>query len=495
MKKILPLFLLLLLGGSTQANNIQISNVSVAGPHLSFTISWDNSWNTMSNIDPLYPNNWDGAWVFIKYQNNIDNLWKHAKLSTTSADHVINGSVLQIDAVSDGMGVFIRRSNPGSGNVTANVTLKMDPLIGTGTFNFKVFGVEMVYIPQGEFHWGDGPGGYNPTIATIDATKQSGGIAPGLLFTSSPAVPATFPMGFTAFYNMKYEITNEQWVDFLNTLNYDQQAVRTELAPNNAVGTKVYTQTSALGTEHTVQIQTPGLNNTLPAVYACDFTDDDVFNSPNDGQNIPVTSIGRDDVLAYLDWAGLRPMTEMEFEKTCRGTRPRVAAEYAWGSTEIVEYTRQTHFTNTPGTATEALSSALPVVNGRTVSGSNIHAAAGPVRSGAFAQATTGRAASGAGFWGTMEMTGNIWETCIWLDATGVTYTGNHGNGMLTTTGQADVAGWPPVNTNAGVGVRGGDWLSVVNRFSYLTLSGRGAGLMGTARHHTYGGRGCRTAP
>ena len=38
------------------------------------------------------------------------------------------------------------------------------------------------------------------------------------------------------------------------------------------------------------------------------------------------------DVAAYLDWSGLRPMTELEFEKACRGPNAPVAGEYAWGS-------------------------------------------------------------------------------------------------------------------------------------------------------------------
>lgn len=494
MKQFCSLLSIVLLSVTVKANNIQINSVAVSGNTVTFNISWENSWNTMNNIDPLYPNNWDGAWVFVKYQNNIDNLWKHAKLGNTSSDHTISGGVLQIEAVSDSMGVFIRRTNPGSGNVSATVTLKMGPLVGTGTFNFKVFGTEVVYIPQSDFHWGDGAGGYNTSIQTIDAAKQSGGIASGQLFTSSPAVPATFPMGYNAFYNMKYEITSEQWVDFLNTLNYDQQAVRTGIAPNSPAGTMVYGNTTSLGTDHIVQIQNSGLNNTTPAVYACDYTDDDNFNAPNDGQNIPAVFLSHDDLLAYLDWAGMRPMTELEFEKTCRGTRPRVAAEYAWGSTTIAEYARPS-FTNGNGTATESLPASATIVNGRSISGNNVGFSHGPVRSGVFAQSSTGRASSGAGFYGNMEMTGNVWEFAVWIDATGVNFTGNHGDGQLTIPGNANVTGWPSAGSTTGMGFRGGDWLSVTNRFCGLAISGRCGGVSTGGRHINSGGRGCRTAP
>ena len=38
------------------------------------------------------------------------------------------------------------------------------------------------------------------------------------------------------------------------------------------------------------------------------------------------------DLLAYLDWSCLRPMTEFEYEKICRGPVYPVANEYAWGN-------------------------------------------------------------------------------------------------------------------------------------------------------------------
>src|SRR5687767_487287 len=102
MKRLLILAFFLSAAFTTQANNIQISNIIVNGANITFTLSWENSWNTMNNINPLYPNNWDGAWIFVKYQNNVDNLWKHAPLSTVGADHSVTGAsgVLQVDPVS-----------------------------------------------------------------------------------------------------------------------------------------------------------------------------------------------------------------------------------------------------------------------------------------------------------------------------------------------------------------------------------------------------------
>jgi hypothetical protein len=210
MKRYVTILFCILLFSNTYANNITITNVSASGSNITFTLSWDNSWNTTNNIDPLYPNNWDAAWIFIKYQNAIDNLWKHAKVSNLSADHTVTGAggVLQIDAVTDSMGVFIRRSSPGFGNNSnATVTLKMGNLVGSGAFNFKVFGIEMVHIPSSNYWLGDGNTASATQLLNVEITSalQSTGFAANVLYPSCPAVPSTFPMGYNGYYCMKYE--------------------------------------------------------------------------------------------------------------------------------------------------------------------------------------------------------------------------------------------------------------------------------------------------
>lgn len=482
----------LLTSMAVMANNIQVSNITASGTNISFTVAWDNSWNTMSNINPLYPNNWDGAWVFIKYQNNIDNLWKHAKVSSTVTDHTISGGILEINTVSDGMGIFLRRTNPGNGSVSATVTLKMNPLTGTGAFNFKVFATEMVYIPQGNFQLGDGQvsGAAYFSSQDIDATKQSGGINAGALFSGSPALSANFPMGYNAYYLMKYELTTEQWVDFLNTLTYDQQANRIDVAPNAVVNTQIYTPTAGTIMDNIIKIQSTGLNNTLPATFGCDLDGDNVYNETNDGQNIAFPMINKADFFAWLDWSGLRPMTELEFEKAGRGTQNRVAGEYAWGSTEIVTKLR-TNLSNL-GLATEAWTGT--VSNGLVMANAGPNPSYGPSRSGVFATGSSGRASAGAGFYGNMELTGNVWEFTIAADATGAPFTGNNGDGLLTVSGNADVLNWPNPTLTTGVQLRGGSWYETSGYNVYTQLSYRA--LAATApRTLSLGGRGARTAP
>ena len=36
-------------------------------------------------------------------------------------------------------------------------------------------------------------------------------------------MPSGFPSGYSAFYAMKYEITQQQYVDFLNSISVDKQ--------------------------------------------------------------------------------------------------------------------------------------------------------------------------------------------------------------------------------------------------------------------------------
>jgi formylglycine-generating enzyme required for sulfatase activity len=235
----------------------------------------------------------------------------------------------------------------------------------------------------------------------------------------------------------------------------------------------------------------PGINNTQPAVFGCDFSQDNVYNTSNDGQNIPFMCDAKADILAYLDWAGLRPLTEMAYEKLCRGPRPRLAGEYPWGSTNFNARTRG-NLTN-GGTATEATTAT--VVNGQVTasSGSTAHGAA---CNGIFATASTGRESSGAGFYGHMELSGNLWEMAVAAATGGTSFTGSeHGNGLLTADGECDMANWPPPNggANTGMMVRGGSWWETSNAVGFTRTSYRGPSV-GVGRSYIYGIRGARSA-
>ena len=463
---------------TANANNVVITATTVAGSNVTFNISWENSWNTN-----LAPNNWDAVWVFVKYQDCATRLWAHAGLSTIGADHT-TVAPLQVDPVTDGRGVFIRRSALGGGNIAStSVTLKMT--IPAGTYNYKVFGVEMVNIPQNNFELGDGlsTSTYNSII--VNATSQSAGISAATLGGASATVPNTFPVGYNAVYCMKYEITQEQYVEFLNSLTYTQQAARTVNDPISAAGT--YALAAGFYYRNGIRISVPGNNSALPAVYACDATSG-IENNSDDGQNIPVSQISWGDLAAYLDWAALRPMTELEFEKICRGVMPRIAGEYPWGSTNLTIV-----YNTLPGLVNDYMASESysPVANGMCAygvgSGSTIY---GPLRAGLFATGSSGRESSGATYYGVMEMGGNCYERTVVTTAGGVTYTGTLGDGTLLTSGDANAATWPSASTATGIGQRGGQWVSVA---SYVRTSDRSlAATVDATRQYLNGGRGVR---
>lgn len=189
-------------------------------------------------------------------------------------------------------------------------------------------------------------------------------------------------------------------------------------------------------------------------------------------------------------------MTELEFEKICRGPLSPVAGEYAWGTTEI-NIASSTGITN----AYMASEGFNTVANGRA----NYYAATGWANTGAgrtvkvgfSATNSSGRATAAAAYYGAMEMSGNTYEFAVTTKTTGNTYTGLAGDGELSTTtatdGDANQASWPD---NTGVYLRGGDFIGAANyngnNSSFLRISDRASGAAIATRNAGYGGRGVR---
>ncbi|NHM05656.1 SUMF1/EgtB/PvdO family nonheme iron enzyme [Flavobacterium sp. CYK-4] len=465
---------------SSRANNVQITGTSVSGSNITFNISWENSWYASAA-----PANWDAVWVFVKYQDCNTKLWNHVNLNTSGHSA---GSPLQVDTVTDNKGVFIHRSAVGGGNIASTaVTLSMN--LPAGTYNFKVYGVEMVNIPQGDFQIGDAAGSYTYNSITINNTAQTSGLTAGAISASySSAVPATFPMGYNSFYCMKYEVSVEQYADFLNSLTFDQQKNRVVTDPISATGSYAMYSGTALQYRCGLSIVTPGSNGAIPAVFGSDATPG-TPNSVNDGQDIAMNILSWFDLAAYLDWAALRPMTELEFEKVCRGPQPRVSGEYAWGSTQATAV--YSNALNNSFQSNEVPS--IAVNNGMCAynlnSASSIY---GPMRVGAMASGTSGRLSSGAAYYGVMDMSGNVWETVIGTyHAAGMTYTGTLGDGTLDAIGFANQATWPTTNSASnGVGYRGGAYYNIS---PYICTSDRYSIINSSVnRSYGIGGRGVR---
>ncbi len=490
--------------------------------NVKFTLKWDNSWRTSSG-----QKNWDAAWIFIKWREKGSTVWSHATLHTNG--HVAaTGST--IDTPSDLRGVFIYRSANGTGSNNWNVSLRwdygVDLLVNSDKVEIRIYGIEMVYSPTSAFELGDESssvagnfesrtGGAPFTVSSENAITLGGGSSGSLgnhnrsgMYASAgfsaddfndgsyQSLPTAFPKGFNDFYMMKYEISQQQYVEHLNTLTYTQQATHT-CTPSSSVGTSA--KSVGYGDiRNGIKIRIKGTYTSIPAVYGCDLNDDGNFDGTSDGQNVACGFLAWKDLAAYLDWAALRPMTELEYEKACRGTIAAVAGEYAWGTTTL---SCSAGISN-PGTPTEIPSSTTPNCVCNSSAGSYSIPAktsggptGGPLRSGSFADATSTRSAAGASAIGVMDLSGNVWERAVTVgSSTGRAYTGVHGDGSLATDGTANVTKWPTSTATApGTGFRGGSCnrSSLEQRVSDRVY----ANFDEVLGWQDYGGRGVRTAP
>jgi hypothetical protein len=281
---------LLLVTGAARA--VTITNVTMVPRDgrtatVKFDVAWDDSWRHEANHD--------AAWVFFKVRGEGEKEWRHVRLV---ADKVLNPtgygqerSGTRLDfIVPDGkdgfLGMFVRRAEYGVGKVAATkVTAVWDLTANKGitkdtNVSVRAFGIEMVFIPEGPFYLGSG--GTEPyrfykytdgTQHTLPYRVTSAGAIPtgqqaGKLWARRGAqpedkgeIPAAFPNGYPAFYCMKFHIAHGQYTGFLNTLTAAQAKERD-----------------------------PGNNGLSWA-----------------------------DGAAWAAWAGLRPMTELEYEKVTRG--------------------------------------------------------------------------------------------------------------------------------------------------------------------------------
>jgi len=204
------------------------------------------------------------------------------------------------------------------------------------------------------------------------------------------------------------------------------------------------------------------------------------------------------DGAAYSDWAGLRPMTELEFEKACRGTVTPVANEYAWGTATVAS---SAYTLENPGATNEGIASNYSTSTGNASYVITDGSIDGPLRVGIFAAnaVNQGRITAGASYYGIMELSGNLWERAVTVgNATGRAFTGLHGNGALSTNGHANETDWPgltggEVTGATGCGFRGGVWLS---NASLMRVSARlNAANAITVRSGIFGFRAVRVAP
>jgi hypothetical protein len=306
MKKSILFPLLICFCSLAFANNMLVQNVTTTGNNatnqtiqVQFDISWDNSWRDSIN--------WDAAWIFIKFKD-ANGLWQHAKLNQTGFTNG-SGTANTLQVTSDKVGSWLYRSAPGSGTFnTTGMQLQwnygLSGLSNVTGLEVRVFAVEMVYVPEGDFNCQNNFYGYNglPSLSapgandpvinsrmtpTLDFADYSQTIQlrikgnTGIDTDNDGIVDNTnYPTGYFPFYTMKYELSEQQYADFLNTLTESQVTL----------------------------LGVAGANISLVDSQYFSSTPNSPCNNANDSR-----------FFSLSDWYGLRPISYLEINKIIYG--------------------------------------------------------------------------------------------------------------------------------------------------------------------------------
>lgn len=407
--KSLVLFALVALNHLASANNMLVQNVTTLGNdpvnktiQVQFDISWDNSWRDAIN--------YDAAWIFMKFKN-ASGVWQHVQLNQTG---FVNGTgtANTVQVTNDKVGSWLYRTGLGSGTFNSTgMQLQwnygLTGLTDVTGLEVRVFAVEMVYVPEGEFNCaGAGNRSFSVVVGTNrqDLTFNAPGsnfpvvnnrLSPVLTYndrnpngvnslrikgdagidTNNDGLVdnTTYPIGYSSFYCYKYEMSEQQYADFLNTLT-------------------------------AAQITTLGVAGT-----GITLSNGQYFSST---PNRACVNANAARLLAFADWAGIRPVSFTEFNKASYGPlQPALGGGCcpstiysAWGS----------NFN--PGN----LNSMKDV--------------------GSYGSSTSTRNQSGASYYGILDMTGNAREPVVRLPY--YSFTSQNGNGALNASGNHDIAAW-----------------------------------------------------
>ena len=234
------------------ATDIQVSDVKFDREKalVTFDLRWKNSWKNERNHD--------AAWVFVKFEQPGQTAI-HGRLSDKRHNmRVVRYSVKgRVTSSAEGTGAFVEPINRYRGDIHWQIDLKLDAEIIYSLPAHaiaKVYAIEMVYIPEGGFTLGDpdpeaqkyaalylsDAAGKPAGLYEVKSESQSIAIGPeaGNLYYNAGrypiytgdqkgTIPPTYPKGVQAFYMMKYEVTQGQYTDFINSLaTYHSQVLR-----------------------------------------------------------------------------------------------------------------------------------------------------------------------------------------------------------------------------------------------------------------------------
>ena len=476
----------------SSANNIRISGTVQVSQGtgdtlvLSFPLQWDNSWRDQFN--------WDAAWVFLKYKSGAG-AWNHVNLCA-GGHRLVNGSGQPVPfsympgmTGSNSVGLFIYRNTLEAGNtpeITCQVKCLKSSLGGLTAEQFQnhnafilAQAVEMVYVPYGVYALGDGrcsnrfAGSSDGSPVWVDNEALMNASSQVKVYPvtnntvgSALTIAANYPKGYKGFYMMKYEVSQEQWVYFLNTLTYAQQQERIPGLSGLKRGEYIFGNKSTPDNRNGILVNgvSEGGN---PVIFANNLNNNQVYSEDGDGKTIACNYLSPSDMIAYCSWAGLRPMSEMEYEKASRTLYPEEPPKggYAWNTTAL---NNGLSGVSNGGTRREG-----PQGTGNVNSGGG-NWKQGPVRNGIFATGSSTQESAGATFWGAMELSGNVREMCYNIG-------GNSSfDGTVTGDGTYNTTKWSA--TPSYIGVRGGSFAGAdsllrtsdrteVNYFSALTVN------------------------
>ena len=441
---------ILFCANSLFANNIRLKNVSLVDTikaskevNIKFDLSWENSWR-----DDI---NWDAAWVTIKIKR-ADGSWKHIKIQSTGFSIGTNTPNAKVVVPTDRLGAFIYRSQKGSGvmdlkNIKLRWNYGQDSIANIDSAEIRIFATEMVYVPKGNFAFGDAytqnaslydrviPSifknftladttkfGSNSPMFTVISDRLSpmlsnfeSGSGPGYSFdqeiragiyihglqgiainNSGTYKYPDFPTGYKAFYCMKYEVSQGQYTDFLNTIkpvsSQNNMPYQSDLLPitnNSRFSIK------KVGTTYTVSRPDRAMDHV-------DFVH----------------------LFSFANWSAMRPMTELEFEKACRGPlAPRPFDKANGQRPPMMGMLNSNMIYNLkldgPETGTEAplgvdSTKFLSLYSNPQIEGGD--GGTGAYRVGVFATPTSSRISSGASYYGIMGLTDNVAEYVVSLN-------------------------------------------------------------------------------
>jgi formylglycine-generating enzyme required for sulfatase activity len=481
-------------------------------------------------------------------------VWKHARILSVQDE----GPTARVDSSGDGAGVFVRQAPPGERGPVALTGIRLRCALMDLPMDLQPdqpvelwpFGIEMVYVPEEPFWLGDPePHGrsrprncfYN-ALALADARNQAYYVASEKAIQVGPAhgkrpprdcdqllwydndddargagdhqrihgldtlapherwkearIPAEFPKGFQATYVMKRQVTQGQYAAFINALDGGSHPDR--------FGQLVRFSWDGAGT-HRGTIDVPG-----PDPFAR------VAARPYRACNHLCWA----DAMAFAAWAGLRPMTELEYEKACRGPKDPVPGEFAWGIGPVPGQNLIANEILGHEDGTEIVVGNVNINNkNRDFKGGD--GGGGPVRDDAFDLRRPApepstfwlnakgpkptprpdprgeRLSRGLSYYGIAALSGNLWELCVTIGTReGRSYRGDHGHGEVTEHGEAPwkQLGWPN-QTALSVSWRGGSWFTDFTR-GQVAARPYGSGAPGFFhRSNDAGFRAVRTAP